>query len=474
MNPYNFVPFPNGITRNKMTNYHGRLNPSSISGYMECELETKTKICIKGSDGNPFWKDGEQPIIPGSSIRGMIRTVCEVIGGGCGYKIEKDYGEIKDCKFPEPDLDYDHNLEACNKVIETELKKYPPEQKAERIKQRFKVCPICSLFGFTADEVVFASRINIHDTEPSKNKNVSKKKLDIKQLMGPHPHRRSFYFKSYNADKPTEGGEYLGRKFYLHADPRNIFAHIEEAKGVPITIVNEEAKFHFRVDFENLEESELDMFIFALVLEKDWCHKLGYGKPFGLGSIKISIISLQERNHDYYKDFSQCDFIDKTSDIQSHIDRFNDQLKNASFYDGLKTLMAYNPNNPNWLGYPPGYWLTDHHDGTIECYNESKEARKAEEKLKKDADEQIKKEKELNKEKGKKPKPEPPKSASFEEKLIITKKDDKNRVFVEFKGAEIQVTSGSTYGLAVGQKIKVEITKIGDKITNVTYKGKAK
>ena len=42
-------------------------------------------------------------------------------------------------------------------------------------------------------------------------------------------------------------------------------------------------QFHFRVDFSGLEADELGALMLAIALEKDMRHKLGYGKPLGLG-----------------------------------------------------------------------------------------------------------------------------------------------------------------------------------------------
>ena len=49
-----------------------------------------------------------------------------------------------------------------------------------------------------------------------------------------------------------------------------------------------ELQFHFHVDFENLTEDELSLLLFALRPTEEFRHRLGYGKPLGLGSVKIS------------------------------------------------------------------------------------------------------------------------------------------------------------------------------------------
>jgi|GEM_PF-982601 CRISPR/Cas system CSM-associated protein Csm3 (group 7 of RAMP superfamily) len=47
-------------------------------------------------------------------------------------------------------------------------------------------------------------------------------------------------------------------------------------------------KFHGRIRFENLTNEELGALLFALELPIGCCHKIGMGKPLGLGSIRIT------------------------------------------------------------------------------------------------------------------------------------------------------------------------------------------
>jgi CRISPR-associated protein (TIGR03986 family) len=59
------------------------------------------------------------------------------------------------------------------------------------------------------------------------------------------------------------------------------------------------SKFLGRIRFENLTEQELGALLFVLDLPEDCAHKLGMGKPLGLGSVKITstltIIDRQKR-----------------------------------------------------------------------------------------------------------------------------------------------------------------------------------
>lgn len=47
------------------------------------------------------------------------------------------------------------------------------------------------------------------------------------------------------------------------------------------------------MEFENLAPLELGALLYALELEEGMAHRLGYGKPFGLGSVVLSAIKLE-------------------------------------------------------------------------------------------------------------------------------------------------------------------------------------
>src|SRR5207244_12788881 len=51
--------------------------------------------------------------------------------------------------------------------------------------------------------------------------------------------------------------------------------------------------FSARIDFTNLEADEFAALLFAIILQEDMRHKIGYGKPIGLGSVQLSVTNLQ-------------------------------------------------------------------------------------------------------------------------------------------------------------------------------------
>ncbi len=99
--PYNFVPLPNsvytldnGIEVNGQRIEHDHFVPETHSGWLDLAIETLTPLFIRGpitksdEDWNkrelrlqsePFTTPDGRPLIPGSGLRGMIRTLIEIL-----------------------------------------------------------------------------------------------------------------------------------------------------------------------------------------------------------------------------------------------------------------------------------------------------------------------------------------------------------------------------------------------------------
>jgi hypothetical protein len=92
-----------------------------------------------------------------------------------------------------------------------------------------------------------------------------------------------------------------GRKVYWHGD----FAgpYTGDKDGNTHTKFNctvkplEKGVFKFNVYFEDLTETELNDLVFTLRLNGEGLHKIGKGKPLGMGSIKIDINTVKYRKY---------------------------------------------------------------------------------------------------------------------------------------------------------------------------------
>lgn len=182
-----------------------------------------------------------------------------------------------------------------------------------------KLCPACKLFGAvdlqsadTDDTVSLAGKIKITNALLSDGSRYDTETAPLKILGSPHETATSFYLINENYDnteaivKRTGAGYdqnpqpvLRGRKYYWHQCDENTLLKKSayEAQENPkcnnqnatVELLKKNAEFEFDLYFENLAKEELALLIWSLELENGMLHKLGHGKPLGLGSIKINI-----------------------------------------------------------------------------------------------------------------------------------------------------------------------------------------
>lgn len=150
------------------------------------------------------------------------------------------------------------------------------------------------------------------------------------------------YIKILSAPKPTTFQHYLvqtedhiknrkhydsnssirGNKMYWHKSGSNweetnfdnIRKYPKQYKDSQINPVHAGIKFSGKIRFENLSAIELGALLFSLELPKGCCHKIGMGKPLGLGSVKISPkLYLSDRKKRYQNLFAEWN-----NDISEH------------------------------------------------------------------------------------------------------------------------------------------------------------
>ena len=97
VNPYNFVSINKKKIDRKDVKEVCQKEEELHTGYLECELITRTPLAIPDTPENPETKehkfysiDGKNPAIPGSSLRGMIRSVYETVTDSCFSTMKED------------------------------------------------------------------------------------------------------------------------------------------------------------------------------------------------------------------------------------------------------------------------------------------------------------------------------------------------------------------------------------------------
>ena len=199
------------------------------SGVWECSLRTLAPLSIKSVFEN-LGKDGAV-YIPGSSIRGMVRNVAEMLGAGCGRYFDDGM------RLPD-------NLKVCGPA---------------------GACLVCRIFGFTEGEYSWASKVRFSDTARSKE-------IPLVTLRVP------------NQREELENNGRGWRAF-------RSFGWVADG-GSPVRCVGSDVTFSFQVHYTNLSAEQYDLLLFALTLQdgnEQLVHKLGYGKSLDLGACVISV-----------------------------------------------------------------------------------------------------------------------------------------------------------------------------------------
>lgn len=319
VNPYNFIPLVGGCRRSKPV----IKKDDSYTGYFDCRLRLVTPLFIPNTSssngGYDFFsyenlqgksqdewtsKPPKEPVIPGSEIRGAVRSVYEAAFGGCLSSVSTDG---KNRRPPD-------GYEPCFKD---------------------ELCPACQIFGMVGkqkERYAYGSRIRITDArlcDPVKEKETLFEEPVILPALGePHPEKVEFYTfspyapgeatgkgkgywtyedkyiygekdKKQTGNKPLEEGKLKirGRKYYWHGSPDlskypgggNKKVSVMRQRIRPMK-ANDRELFQFRVYFERLSKDQISELKWALDFNDEKCaHKIGRAKPLGFGSVRLRV-----------------------------------------------------------------------------------------------------------------------------------------------------------------------------------------
>jgi len=186
-----------------------------------------------------------------------------------------------------------------------------------------------TIFGNTSD---ISTRVFFDDAKLVERKDNEKDEVFTKLLLGPKPTTFQHYlaqpvgWKSEKSELESwadEDTQIRGYKQYWHKraidDPKDPNSWIlmkgnkqkdSEKSGTdqqPIKAFKENVSFTSSIRFENLTSEELGALLFALDLPTGCYHKLGMGKPLGLGSVHIQIkkLNILKRSERYANVFGE-------------------------------------------------------------------------------------------------------------------------------------------------------------------------
>lgn len=346
MNPYTFVPLAGAPHRERAAGndlYRG------TSGTLRCTLSVLTPLFLydRGSaraaeppagQGHeivqfPTTAEG-QPLIWATALRGTIRGVAEAVSPSCLSLFDGHYERwtvdyrgrlpngFRRCEFPDP------------------------------------LCPACRLFGTVgATSSGYAGAVQISDALPAGEGAVTLgEQITVSAIQSPKPHHAAFYLSSE--------GVIAGRKFYYHR-PQGALTTTERSRYTrTVQPAMPGSTFTFTVRFANLNDELLRLLLFALTLQPGLGHKVGMGKPLGMGSVTIAVEEAQTLA-------ARDQALQRPGEALTgdRLREWTDALLYPMRNDGdgsleaLRGVLTLDPGRP--IAYPTAEWFASHPDAPL-------------------------------------------------------------------------------------------------------------
>lgn len=271
MNPYDFVPLGTPSAKKAAP---GHLELPAKGGVIHAKMTTLGPFLIadsqQSSGGLVPFKEGK--VIPGSSIKGMLRNLAEIVGGGCLSTSPSLYhqGRFSYQFAKEP-----RGFEPCSSVG--------------------ALCVTCRLFGTLLRDSLWKGLVEPGEGE-WKGTGRPERVRDLFITVGqPKPTHHAFY---------TVNNQLRGRKAYFHHPLSLIRTHqapragANQTRQVGALVAGQ--TYNFTLRHSGLDEESYALLLYALFLEHSadqpptLAHKLGWGKPMGLGSVHIEPLTIEE------------------------------------------------------------------------------------------------------------------------------------------------------------------------------------
>ncbi|RCK78244.1 MAG: DUF324 domain-containing protein [Candidatus Ozemobacter sibiricus] len=273
-NPYHFVPLPERGVKRQPAPPHDRFQ--HLSGSLVVRLRTLSPVFI--GKGGEQGQDREhqqlltsagRPVIPGSSLKGMIRSTFEAVTESCLRLFQGSY-----------------QTRHANQRYQVPREHLPPtssETEVRGCQDPAHLCLACQLFGMVSGGKNHLAQVAIGEARPEDGRWQPAPGFSIIPLMQPRPHHRAFYV--------LPPHQKIGRKFYFHGAQIQKSNHAR--KKTLDRVIPAGKTFRFTVTFTNLRQEALDRLVYSLLLESGMAHRLGQGKPAGLGSIRLQLAEVR-------------------------------------------------------------------------------------------------------------------------------------------------------------------------------------
>jgi CRISPR/Cas system CSM-associated protein Csm3 (group 7 of RAMP superfamily) len=287
---------------------------SQLVGYlgrMDCRLEAHTPLEVNVRADKHF---NVSPVIPGSSLKGVLRSFAELVGRGCMSISDRDRRDGKWALCRD---------DTC--------------------------CITCDMFG----RMVHGRGGKLNRGKVRFGEAVAdqfERHPNLSLLQGRPKEKHTAFYPS------SDTGCY--RKLYHHHPTAAVGLNITDrasGKATPDTLfpVKPGSVFSFSVDFEALDVQELALLVYVLELEPGLLHKMGRGKGRGLGSVKIRItrINVQTAAERYRGDSPSEEWPD---DVRQSLER----LRQNERLDEVRRMLSWDAASKlKPIQYPTYQWF---------------------------------------------------------------------------------------------------------------------
>lgn len=307
--PFDFVTLPRRVNKKHPTG-HDQYHERHITGQIHGTIEALSPIHI-GSGVIDLGEDveliktavrtNENVVLPGSSLKGAIRSAVEAISESCVCKVSRDT-------------------------------RYALSRDFMECRQRGRLCVACRMFGAMG----FQSNIAIQDALQTDGQVVTE---FVPELYRPRHQRGSRHVP--------------GRKFYRHG---------EVASGeTPVEACEIGSQFRFVVQVDNLTQAEWGLFFAALGHHPDYPFKLKIGgiKPACFGSIAFQIENIQVEAHfqERYLDWNvQSESVMAGEQLETWQRECTDMATDSLIKRDLLAALAQILQHPNDRNCPSGLY----------------------------------------------------------------------------------------------------------------------
>jgi CRISPR/Cas system CSM-associated protein Csm3 (group 7 of RAMP superfamily) len=333
-NPYNFAKIDEEhIDRKKDVKRFG-----GLSGVLTVEITFLTEAVAAGintSEKKEFMRIGDKIGIYGSTLKGLLRATSEAISNSCISMIA------------------DKNLINRNTRIDTCV--------IDRNNKNAQgLCIACRIFGTTNKKISgdgdfnFAGKIKVMDAVYSGNRgNPEKRFISSTALRKPQDHHEQFY---------KNGNKIKGRKFYYHHQNASAL-HVRGEVELEVVLCG--SIFTFDIIYNSLDKDEIALLLQTIELEPGLGHKLGMGKPLGLGSCVMKVVALKELDsaHRYLQPVGFPEPESVESELGERLKELKTGYKKGKALDGcpsLRSLLAL-PDEKDVvpIQYPTKEWFNN-------------------------------------------------------------------------------------------------------------------